>query len=197
MRSPLAALPVRETTDCLDGRDRGRVADRINSDVNCVAVVERRHRILPRDHDIAVSGGAVAADAYPHVGVRTSLSARESLAELGNSSNLEPDHRLTRMSGETVKVNKVRVDGQMFILDPDQDVEQLQREILDAIRAGGKFVNFNTVGRATISVLITAGIAVRFEVIDTPDGQLDQWEKRPPLIEPDEMEYEQMLGWEF
>lgn len=96
-----------------------------------------------------------------------------------------------------MKVNKVRVDGQMFILDPDQDVEQLQREILDAIRAGGKFVNFNTVGRATISVLITAGIAVRFEVIDTPDGQLDQWEKRPPLIEPDEMEYEQMLGWEF
>lgn len=96
-----------------------------------------------------------------------------------------------------MKVNKVRVDGQMFILDPAQDVEQLQRDILEAIRAGGKFVKFDTVGRATISVLISAGIAVRFEVIETPEAQIDEWEKRPPLIEPNELEYEQLLGWDF
>lgn len=96
-----------------------------------------------------------------------------------------------------MKVNKVRVDGQMFILDPAQDVEELQRDILEAIRGGGKFVRFDTVGRATISVLITAGIPIRFEVIDRPEAQIDEWEKRPPLIEPDGHDYEQLLDWEF
>ena len=97
-----------------------------------------------------------------------------------------------------MKVNKVRVDGQMFILDPGQDVRELQERIIEAVRQGAGFVEFQTVGRATITVLVMPGVPVRFEVIDRSEEQLTEWEARPPRIEPDDGQFEDLLGsWEF
>ena len=97
-----------------------------------------------------------------------------------------------------MKVNKVRVDGQMFILDPEQNVQELQDRIIEAVRQGGAFVKFETIGRATITVLITPGVPVRFEVLDRTEEQLTEWEARPPHIEPHEGEFEDLLGiWDF
>lgn len=97
-----------------------------------------------------------------------------------------------------MKVNKVRVDGQTFILEPHQDVQLLQDRILDAVREGAGFVQFETIGRATISVLITPGVPVRFEVIDRTEEQVTEWEARPPRIEPDDGQFEDILGvWDF
>ena len=96
-----------------------------------------------------------------------------------------------------MQINKVRVDGQMFILQPEQDVDALQSEIVDAARAGGDFVSFNTGGRYSMSVLITAGVVVRFEVIDMPEEQVNEWEERPPNIEPNEEQYDELLTWEY
>jgi hypothetical protein len=82
-----------------------------------------------------------------------------------------------------MKIHKVRVDGQTFVLRPDQDVEQLQREILEAARSGAGFVKFKTVGRSTIRVLITPQVGVRFEAIHPQKAQVVEWEEHPPRID--------------
>lgn len=82
-----------------------------------------------------------------------------------------------------MEVNTVHVDGQEFVLGADQDVESLQRDILKAARAGAGFVKFDTVGRATISVLITARVGVRFEVIQRDEQVVAEWDVNPPNID--------------
>lgn len=84
-----------------------------------------------------------------------------------------------------MKIQKVRVDGQTFVLRPDQDVAALKQQILEAARQGGGFVKFKTVGRATISVLITAQVGVRFETTRTEPAQIAEWEEHPPSIDVD------------
>lgn len=84
-----------------------------------------------------------------------------------------------------MKVHTVHVDGQEFVLDPDHDVEALQREILEAAQAGAGFVKFETVGRATISVLITSRVGVRFEVLERDPQLVAGWEAHPPSIDKD------------
>ncbi|HEY8281771.1 MAG TPA: hypothetical protein VIG28_04755 [Leifsonia sp.] len=42
------------------------------------------------------------------------------------------------------------------------------------------------------------GVPVRFEVIDRSEEQLTEWEARPPRIDPDDGQFEHLLGsWEF
>ncbi len=96
-----------------------------------------------------------------------------------------------------MKVSKVRVDGQTFILDPDEDVQALQDQIIEAVRRGAGFVQFTSVAHATLTVLVTPGAAVRFEVIDRPEEQVGEWEARPHA-EPAGGEYEDLLGiWDL
>jgi hypothetical protein len=82
-----------------------------------------------------------------------------------------------------VKVIKARIDGQVFILSPDQDFVALREEIITAIRAGSDFVEFQTVGRENIFVLVTPNLPVRFETIDRSENQMDEWEQNPPPID--------------
>jgi NAD(P)H-hydrate repair Nnr-like enzyme with NAD(P)H-hydrate dehydratase domain len=84
-----------------------------------------------------------------------------------------------------MKIHKVRVDGQTFVLRPDADLKSLQDEILVAARQGAGFVRFETVGRATVVVLITPQVGVRFETTDAVPEQIDEWEKNPPPIDAD------------
>ncbi|MDN3494930.1 hypothetical protein QL996_03240 [Planococcus sp. APC 4015] len=84
-----------------------------------------------------------------------------------------------------MKVHTVHVDGQEFALDPDQDIDALQREILEAAQAGAGFVKFDTIGRATVSVLITSRVGVRFEVIERDSDLVAEWEANPPGIDKD------------
>lgn len=92
-----------------------------------------------------------------------------------------------------VEIVRVRVDGQMFILDPEQDAADLQRQIIDAVRQGAGFVRFQTVGRSAITVLITPGIGVRFEVLERSEEQLREWAEDPPSIEPGDSVYEDLM----
>jgi hypothetical protein len=82
-----------------------------------------------------------------------------------------------------VKVIKARIDGQVFILSPDQDFEALRGSIITAIRAGSDFVEFQTVGRENIFVLVTPNLPVRFEIIERSEDQMDEWEHNPPPID--------------
>ena len=84
-----------------------------------------------------------------------------------------------------MKIHKVRVDGQTFVLRPDADLDALQQKILVAAREGAGFVKFKTVGRSTIRVLITPHVGVRFETIRMEPEQIDEWEKHPPSIDAD------------
>jgi hypothetical protein len=49
-----------------------------------------------------------------------------------------------------VRISKVRFDGQTFLLDPAQDVDDTKRLIVAAVREGADFVDFRTVGHGTI-----------------------------------------------
>lgn len=92
-----------------------------------------------------------------------------------------------------MKIQKVHVDGQTFILRPGQDASHLRQQILEAARNGAGFVTFKTVGRATIRVLITPQVGVRFETVRLRKAQLDEWEHHPPSIDAAVMEYDDLL----
>ena len=92
-----------------------------------------------------------------------------------------------------MQVTRARVHGQMFILDPEQDVDELQRLIIEAVQQGAGFVDFQTVGRSGISVMITPYIGVRFETIERSAEQVEEWEFRPPSIEPGDSVYDDMM----
>ena len=91
------------------------------------------------------------------------------------------------------EVIRARVDGQMFILDPEQDVEELQRQIVAAVQQGAGFVKFQTLGRSAISVLITPTIGVRFEVLERSEEQLHEWAENPPSIEPGDAVFDELM----
>ncbi len=81
-------------------------------------------------------------------------------------------------------VTKVRFDEQMFLLDPTSDVDETKQAIVLAARDGSDFVDFHTVGHGTISLLVTPNLAVRFEVIEKTEEELEQLEADPPPLDP-------------
>jgi hypothetical protein len=82
-----------------------------------------------------------------------------------------------------MKTSKSHIDGQMFILEPGEDIVELKRQIVEAARNGADFVDFQTIGRGTISVLITPNLPVRFEVVEESAEQFAAWEQNPPSID--------------
>ena len=91
-----------------------------------------------------------------------------------------------------MKVTKVRFDGQVFLLEPNQDVSAKMREIVAAARQGSDFVEFHTVGHGVISLLITPNLPIRFETIERTESELEKIEADPPPLDVggfDEWEY--------
>ena len=82
-----------------------------------------------------------------------------------------------------MQVTKVRIDGQFFILDDTQQVDALKDEIVQAVRAGGDFVDFSTIGRGLVSVLVSNTLAVRFQTIELTRAQFTEWTEHPPNID--------------
>jgi len=82
-----------------------------------------------------------------------------------------------------MKLNKVRFDGQTFLLDPEQDVGQTKQAIVAAAREGSDFVDFRVLGHGTISLLVTPNLPVRFEVIERSEEELERFEADPPALD--------------
>lgn len=80
-------------------------------------------------------------------------------------------------------IHKVHIDGQTFILTAGQDVSALKVGILAALKTGAGFVEFETVGRGIVAVLVTPNLPVRFETIERTEEQVTAWEEHPPIIE--------------
>jgi len=82
-------------------------------------------------------------------------------------------------------ISKVRFDGQMFLLDPEQKVDETKAAIVTAVRDGSDFVDFATIGHGTISLLVTPNLPIRFEVIERSEEQIEELEANPPPIDSD------------
>jgi hypothetical protein len=89
-----------------------------------------------------------------------------------------------------MKVNKVRFDGQTFLLDPQQDLDETKQAIVTAAREGSDFVDFRTVGHGTISLLVTPNLPVRFEIIERTEAELEKLQADPPPLDPSPADHE-------
>jgi hypothetical protein len=72
-------------------------------------------------------------------------------------------------------INKLRIDSQMFHLEPDEDIDDLKQRILEISNGISAFVVFRPVGLSTVSVLVTPNTPVRFEQHEGPDEGDSQW----------------------
>lgn len=82
-----------------------------------------------------------------------------------------------------MRVTRVRFDGQTFLLDAEQDVDQTKAAIVAALRGGSDFVDFRTVGHGTISLLVAPGVPVRFEVLERSAEELERYEAEPLTLD--------------
>lgn len=73
----------------------------------------------------------------------------------------------------------MRIDGQQFTLDDDTDVVALKRDVLEATRGAGAFVDVRAVGHGVVSVLVTPRTAVRLAVEERSPSP--GWTECPPL----------------
>ena len=89
-----------------------------------------------------------------------------------------------------MKITKLRIDGQFFYLDDDQDTAALKREIVAAVTAGPRFIDFTAIGHGEVSVLMTAHIGARFEVLERSQDQIDEWNQNPPVVDYDPLAHD-------
>ncbi|ROQ37236.1 hypothetical protein EDF46_2692 [Frondihabitans sp. PhB188] len=78
---------------------------------------------------------------------------------------------------------KLRIDGQVFLLQETIDVPQLKRDIMAAMQTGAAFVNFDTHSHGLVSVLMTQQIPVRFESVEKSEDEVDDWVATPPTFD--------------
>ena len=77
-------------------------------------------------------------------------------------------------------IHKLRIDSQMFYLEPGEDIAALKQQILTAARGQAQFVIFTPVGHGRVSVLMTPHTPVRFEEEDRSEAEIAHWEEDPP-----------------
>ncbi|AOX66223.1 hypothetical protein BJK06_11055 [Curtobacterium sp. BH-2-1-1] len=80
-------------------------------------------------------------------------------------------------------VTKIRIDGQIFFLDPGQDVDALKAAIQDAARTAPTFVEFDTVGHGLVSVLVTPTAPARFETVNRSDDEYESMVEHPEPVD--------------
>ena len=86
-------------------------------------------------------------------------------------------------------VTKMRHDGEYFFLAESVDQDELERDIITAVQAGGGFVRFDTRGHGRVSVLMAANFPVRFESVERSEAEVASWEDKPPSIDVDPDSY--------
>jgi hypothetical protein len=80
-------------------------------------------------------------------------------------------------------INKLRIDSQMFYLEPDEDIEALKKQILETARGVADFIVFRPIGLGAVSVLMTPHTPVRFEEQEHSQEDLQEWEHEPPQVD--------------
>jgi hypothetical protein len=81
--------------------------------------------------------------------------------------------------------NRVTIGSDTVFLSDEQDVSELKKAILRAVRAGGDFVDLWIDSHTRTSVLITPGLAVKFEIIELAIADASDWDGSFPLSDMD------------
>ncbi|PRB17404.1 hypothetical protein [Microbacterium sp. MYb62] len=73
---------------------------------------------------------------------------------------------------QTIARTRMVVDEVGFFLAPGQDVADLKHRIVEALRAGGAFVEFDVVGDDSVSILVSASthVVISLESVDVDVG---------------------------
>ena len=79
-----------------------------------------------------------------------------------------------------MKIIRLRIDGHLFYLDPEQDVDALKEQVLTAARGVAEFLVFTPIGHGEVSVLMAPTTPVRFEVQERTEEEVASWEENPP-----------------
>lgn len=82
-----------------------------------------------------------------------------------------------------MEITKLRIDGQFFYLEADQDTDVLKREIIAAVTTGPRFIDFTAIGHGKVSVLMMAELGARFETQERTAEELAEWAENPPIID--------------
>lgn len=81
-----------------------------------------------------------------------------------------------------MQTNTIHIDGQAFLLGAEEDVAGLKARIVAAASEGAAFIDFDSVDRGTVSVLVTPGMGVRFETGARRAGPFGEWEPFPAAV---------------
>ena len=82
-----------------------------------------------------------------------------------------------------MKVAKIRIGGRMFILDPDQDLDVLRRDIVAAAASGAGFVFFETAGHISVSALVTPHLPVRISEFESVADNSAESDRAAPIAD--------------
>lgn len=87
-----------------------------------------------------------------------------------------------------MRINKVHVDGQTFVLSADESIPALKQQIVAALTGGGAaFVDFDSVGCGLVSVLIAPNVKVRFEVVVHTEEPMNDRDAYPTVSTDEDM----------
>ncbi len=82
---------------------------------------------------------------------------------------------------QTMKRNLLAVDGTTYPLAQGVDVDDLKRQIEDAVKSSARFVNFVVVGNRAVSVLFTPRTCVQISVETVQYDPRDTGEENTPF----------------
>lgn len=101
------------------------------------------------------------------------------------SGGTTEDRQLTTDKGSAMYVTKLGIDGQVFYLTDETDIDELRRRIVAAARGGAEFVEFEAHGRGHVAVLVTAHLPVRIETVERADEEPSMSAPEMPSFEYD------------
>lgn len=74
----------------------------------------------------------------------------------------------------------VSINDRAFALAQGSDIDRIKADLLEAVQAGGQFVDVVIVGNRALSILVTAGIPIVFEVETVPADDRDTGDTEHP-----------------
>jgi hypothetical protein len=83
----------------------------------------------------------------------------------------------------------MQVDGRSHLLAQGQDLQEIKRGTVEAIRAGGDLVQVTVVGNRVLDILVSQGVSVTFETLSVPDDPRDDGDLAAPFDFTDLGEY--------
>jgi hypothetical protein len=96
------------------------------------------------------------------------------------------DSRSPSRQEATVRRTTLSIDGRRFLLSLSFDTEELEKQLVEAVRNRGDMVRFTVAGEHEVCVLVSPGVAVILEHEEVP---VEDPEVEDAPIQYDDVEY--------